>query len=358
MKILDRYILKQFVFNLFFCFLAFSVLFIVVDLIEKIDKFIDRDVSYAIIFKFYLYSIPHIFVWSLPVAILLASMFSFGQMAHYNEITVIKASGISLYRIMLAPLVASMIISIFSFYLSETIVPLSNRIRLDLKRVYLERRKPSIQQHRNNIYLRSGMDTRIVIGYFDGSQNTAHKVTVQKIQDNSILERYDAEKMVWEENNWFLKNGTARIFESNGEVLNQFKKIKREDFTFNPEDLIKVQKRPEELNFQELMEFVHKLRTTGGEVNKWLVELHLKIAFPFANFIIVLFGIPLASNKRRSGAAVSFALSFLICFIYIGFIQVGKAIGYQGLLPPMLAAWISNLVFGVLALVLLIRVRK
>ena len=83
----------------------------------------------------------------------------------------------------------------------------------------------------------------------------------------------------------------------------------------------------------------------GSEARKWIVELYLKISYPFANFIIVLFGAPLAARKRRGGNAVGIGISLLVCFIYYFFVHTGRVIGHQGTFPPLFAAWLGNIIF-------------
>ena len=97
---------------------------------------------------------------------------------------------------------------------------------------------------------------------------------------------------------------------------------------------------------------------SGGDPDRWLVDLYLKIAFPFANFIIVLFGASLSSRKTRSGPAISFGISLLICFLYFGIIKTGQALGHNGTLSPMLAAWIGNIIFGSAAVFIFFRMSK
>ncbi|MDW7681345.1 MAG: LptF/LptG family permease, partial [bacterium] len=124
---------------------------------------------------------------------------------------------------------------------------------------------------------------------------------------------------------------------------------------FKPNDIARVQKKAEEMSYWELNKFIQEIRRTGGKADRWLVELHLKIAFPFANLIIILFGASLASRKTRSGTAVSFGVSLFICFLYFGFIKVGQSLGHNGSLHPLLAAWIGNIVFGSGGLYLLLK---
>jgi lipopolysaccharide export system permease protein len=107
----------------------------------------------------------------------------------------------------------------------------------------------------------------------------------------------------------------------------------------------------------ELREFIEEVKRGGGNPDRWTTDLYLKFAFPFANFIIVLIGASLAANKRRSGAAVGFGISVLVCFLYFGLIKMGQSLGYTGTVPPVVAAWFGNFVFFVVGLTMLLRTR-
>ena len=125
-----------------------------------------------------------------------------------------------------------------------------------------------------------------------------------------------------------------------------------------PEDFIRGQKRPEEMSYGELDQLIQNVERGGGDVQGYLVDLNLKIAFPSAGLIIVLLGGALASHLRRGGVAVGFALSIGICFVYWGLLRFTQAFGHAGLLDPMAAAWGANALFCLLALILLVRAPK
>ena len=153
-------------------------------------------------------------------------------------------------------------------------------------------------------------------------------------------------------------NGIIRIFTNNKESVETFDRIEQPNFQFKPDELSRAQKKTEEMSYWELKQFIENIKRNGGNPNRWLVDLYLKIAFPFANFIIVLFGAPLASRKTRSGPTISFGISLFICFLYFGIIKIGQTFGHNGTLSPLLSAWLGNIIFGVAALAILFKMRK
>ena len=134
--------------------------------------------------------------------------------------------------------------------------------------------------------------------------------------------------------------------------------MEQDGWSETPEDFMRGQKRPEEMSYGELDQLIQNVRRGGGDVQGYLVDLNLKIAFPSAGLIIVLLGGALASHLRRGGVAVGFALSIGICFFYWGLLRFAQAFGHAGLLPPMAAAWGANALFCLLALILLVRAPK
>lgn len=355
MKILDKYILQKFIGTLLFALVAFTVIFIIIDLVGFLDKFIDRKVSFMIVVKYYIFYLPYIIVLTLPVATLLASLFSIGQLARYNELVAMQAAGLSNYRILSSLLVFGILLSLLVMYAGERFVPYSNQKKKELYQTYVDKvgKRPKAQT--KDISLQIEENRWLLIGFFDAENKTAFKVSIQRYAENYLIERLDAPQMSWENDKWILKNGYVRTFEDNIEHAHGFSELPLEDIRFLPDDLARVQKKAEEMSYWELKRFIDEVRRTGGKPDRWLVDLYLKISFPFANLIIILFGAPLAARKTRSGTAISFGISLFICFLYFGLIKVGQSLGHNETLHPMLAAWLGNIFFGIGAIYVLVR---
>ncbi|NOZ57390.1 MAG: LPS export ABC transporter permease LptG [Calditrichaeota bacterium] len=358
MKILDRYILRRFLSAVFFALIAFTVIFVVVDLIENLDRFIDHQVPRHVVAAYYLYYLPYIMTLILPVAMLLASLFSIGQMARFNELIAIRSSGVSIYRILAPVFIAAFFVSLADYYFSETVVPITNDHKFQIKRTYLDRVPRSVQIRRANVYIQDTSDRRIFIGFFDPREKTGHNVSIQQYKGSRMVKRWDARRLVWEDSSWVLEAGYLRDFEAKGEQAQPFDSIRFAGLNFRPADLASVQKPPEEMSYRELKLFIREVKRNGGNPRQWLVDLYMKIAFPFSNLIIVMFGAPLASTKRRSGAMVGFGISLAICFLYFGIIRIGQSLGHNGRLAPWLGAWLGNLLFGSVAVYLLYRAER
>jgi lipopolysaccharide export system permease protein len=345
MNLLDKYIIKKLLLNILFGISAFITIFLVIDIVENIDKFIDKQATTSIIALYYLYFIPHIISLTLPITMLLATLFSVGNMTKHNEVVAQKSAGVSLYRIFSPLFIFAFIISILSGLFSETIVPWASQRKHDIYRYDIKKNPKNIGKNRNNIYIQDSENRKTSVGFFNGIKNEAQRVSLFYFNGPILQKRIDAKTMTWQDQKWVLKNVVERRFENSNEEIVNYPKLAITNLRFKPENLLELQKKPEEMSYPELDKFIDEMHAIGSEAKKWIVELYLKISYPFANIIIVLFGAPLAAIKRRSGNAVGIGVSLLVCFIYYFFVHTGRVLGHQGSLPPLLAAWLGNIIF-------------
>jgi lipopolysaccharide export system permease protein len=358
MKILDRYVGGRFLSAAVFSVLAFLIIFVVVDVIERLDTFIDKHVPALTIVQYYVLYAPYIIILTLPVAMLLASLFSVSSLSRHQELTAMKAAGLSLYRILLPLFILAFLVSLLCMLLGEYLIPYTNEKKGLLWSTEIRKRSPQMGLIQRDVYLQGSAGLIYYLREFDGRQLIGKDVLIQKYEDGHLISRIDARQMVWTDSTWVFRDGLIRRFSGEEEIVEPFVEIRRPDLEERPEDFLRRQKDPEEMNYRELSRYIHRVERSGGETQREQVDLYLKIAFPFASFIIVLFGAPLASSPRRSGAAVSFGISLFICFIYYSFLRLGQALGYKGTLPPALSAWMGNIVFGIAGAVVLWKAKK
>ncbi|UCB53429.1 MAG: LptF/LptG family permease [Candidatus Zixiibacteriota bacterium] len=387
MRILDRYLIRQFCSALIFSLIAFWVIFLVVDLVEHVDKYIDKQASIFLVIKYYVYYTPYIVVLSLPVAMLLACLFSLGQLAKHNELTAMKSTGISLYRILLPLFVLSFLISIFVIGFGGSIVPLTYQKMMYVKTVEIEKGRQQTNMIMSNLFIQ-GEDGRIFhLATYDTKTKIGSDALVQRFEENRLKEEIRAKRVRWENNGWVFEDGVERIFSessvesespqalnkigsdsfphdsvhrnlSEAEEYRPFDRLFRLDLKIEPEALTRRKKKSDEMGYFELADYVKLKKRSGQLVAKETTDLHLKIAFPFVNFIIVLFGAPLAANPKRSGLAIGFAVSLFISFVYYTLIRMSQSFGYSERLPPLLAAWAANILFAILGTILLLKSKK
>lgn len=357
-SILERYITREYLRFFLLAMLGFTSIVLLMDSFEKIDTFIDYDATWRQITNYYLHSLPYKLVLVTPVGLLLATFLSVGMMARNHELTVMKATGLSLYRLLLPIYIVSLTVAGCSFLLSDYIMP---GAQVRAREIYDSEIKGHTTRDlgsRVNVnYI--GQDNRFyLIGRYDVPRQTMLRLSIQEFQGNRLVRRYDARKAVYFENAWVLEDGVERTFGPDGEETLESFTRKPLDLPEVPEDFAKPVARPEEMSFPQLQAYTKRLGQSGGRTESFRTDLHLRIAFPFANFIIVLIGSTLAVQLRRGGVALGFGISLSLAFFYWSLIRTGQVLGHTGTLPPVLAAWLGNLVFLALGLFLLIRTNK
>lgn len=368
MGILDRYVIGQYLKALLFGLLAFSVIFILVDMIENLDDFIDQNVPTHVIGLYYVYFLPRIFSLMVPVAMLLSALFVVGRMSNNNETTIIKCAGRSLYRFMVPLLVIGVLVSGVMLGFDGWLVPRINASRLNLEREFLKKHLEA--GGRYNMFFQESGNRIISVEYYDQASATARRARVQTFDANDptvLRERIDAERMEWREQpgEWVLMGGLKRSFPGDStEAVQRTERIERIDsvrlgrLLLTPEIIVRMQQKPEELGLEDFREYIERQRLAGSDIARLLVDYHGKIAFPFASLIVVFFGVPFASVKRRSGLAVQFGISIFLLFVYMVSQKLSQIFGYNGNIHPVLAAWLPNLLFIAAGVLIMARVRK
>lgn len=358
MRILDRYLLREFITYLGLGLLGFICIFSVVDVIDKIDVFLDHHAPGALIARYYLYRTPEVVVQVLPVALLLATFLALGQLNKYGELTAMRSGGLSLMRI-LAPvfLVAGGSVLV-SLALGELVVPVVNRERDRIYEEQIQRLSKGPATERVDVtYLGSGGRIYFMRLYVV-PERRMHEVSVQQFRRGKLVMRIDAAEASWDGRRWVFSSGYLRTFREDEERARPFDRIAVPGIAEPPENFARESWRPDQMNFFDLRAHIVKLRASGARVANYLVDLHMKLAFPLINLIIIMIGAPVATRLRATSAALGFGLSVTISFAYYAFMQSGKALGHNGALPPYLAAWLGDIVFGGVGVVMLAKAQR
>ena len=360
MKILDRYLIKQFLLMILFGLLTFTLIFVVIDMMEKLDDFIDQNVPTHLIIQYYLVFTPEIIRLITPIAVLLACLFTACKMANLNELTAIKAGGISLYRFMAPFLITSILISVFSIYFGGYLVPMANKHRIYIERNYM---KKDVVYFGSNIFFQDSKTRIVSISYFDLGSGMADNVSIQEFNPNDktkLVMRTDALRMHYDSTkaSWQLMNGITRTFSDSTESDQTFAVKDYKGLNFKPDEVVKKQRKLEEMTLADLQNFAEDQYRTGNDPTSTMIEYHSRIAFAFSIIIVVLFGLPISANRRRGSLAIQFGINLLITFLYLVFMKVSQAFGKSGVLNPLLTAWFANFIFLIAALYNLRRVQK
>ncbi len=375
MRIISRYVLKEFNTYLWYIVIAFVIIFVLVDSVEHIDEFIDDKVSAGLIVLYYAFYLPYIVVLTLPVSMLLATMFSLGRLGGDNELTALKSSGVSLYRILMPLYIFSLFMGALVLVFTEVVVPRTNLYREDIRNLGNEFRfSLSINREfdRNRIFLINN-DGRIIYarGFNTRTQtasgvfiieplHTGTRDAVDEYDRVGIASRIDARFMVYDERRggWVLQDVVERRFTEEGEVLDRHGSLPAPSIVRKPSDFARIELEPEEMNYFQLKDYIREVREKGGDASEWLVDLYLKIAFPFVSFVIVFFGAPMAAGAPNRGKTAAFGIALVIAFVYYALINASQVLGRNGALDPVTAAWLPNGLFFAVGVFFLVRAKK
>jgi lipopolysaccharide export system permease protein len=173
-----------------------------------------------------------------------------------------------------------------------------------------------------------------------------------------LTSRIDADSMVYANGKWEFRNVTERTFLSEGVKLVRYPSLPAPFINRKPSDFAEINLKPESMNFMQLRNYIRGIREKGGDASEWLVDLYMKISFPFVSFVIVFFGAPMVAGSMGRGKAASFGIALMISFVFYAFINGFQVLGRTGTVNPLLAAWISNIFFFVIGIFIHVRASK
>lgn len=357
MRILDRYVLRQFLKIFFFCVLGVPFLFIVIDLTDNLDTFLAEGATKGEVALHYVYQLPYQALLAFPIASLLAAVFTVSSMTRHFEITAAKAGGVSFYRLAIPLLLASLGISGVALFLTE-VVPTTNR----MAEAVMGGDETRTQTIRSSFVYRADQGRVYRARRLDARRGRLTDVRVEREGSGSAYPTYSifAPAAEWDSASraWVLQDGRIWFFPDRGRSVSfRFDELRQRQFRETPEQLLADPKEPEEMRYGELGRFIEAIKRSGGTARKLEVERALKISFPFACFIIVLFGTPLAHTTRKGGPTLSIGIALAVTIFFLMLIRIAQGLGAGGVVPPQVAAWLPNLLFLTAGLVLLSRVR-
>jgi lipopolysaccharide export system permease protein len=359
MKLVDKYITKEFLRGFFISLVGLLAVYIIVDIFEQISKFVDYNVSTTFIILYYIYQIPWIIGTTLsPIACILGCFLSVGNLSKHFELAAFRFSGMSFYRLCRSPVIIGIVLSIMILGMNEFISPIGCQKKIELERKYLRKRPSHSITIGKEIYY-SGENSKFYhIKFIDSRKGIIKGFTIYEFSpDYTLKKRTDAPHGRWRDGKWELFNGTQKIFsprlfrEINFDTLILHLKEK-------PQDFLRERKKPMAMGFFEFKEYIHKLRCSGEDITKPLVDLYLRISFPFMNLIVILLGFPIASKVRNIGFIIGFGVALFVSFIYWGLMQIAKAFGHAEILSPLFASILPNFAFLMVTLFLIWKFRK
>ena len=357
-RTLDRYVVRDWLRVFLVTLLGFPILVIVIDLTDKLDRYMGRGIAPQVVAYSYVFDLPEKMFLVLPVAVLFATVFTVGTLGRHSELTAAKASGISFHRIVRPLFIAAGAAFVAGLLLGE-IAPAATAHRMELLGEKAQRATSS----RYNFVYRADRGWVYAIRSLELRTKEMTDLVLEREGASAAYPTIvvAAPRAVYSDTGprpprWRLHRGALRYLAGNepaGEVAFVFDSLESRTLVERPVDLLAEPKTPEEMRYAELRRYIDALARSGSNAKKLQVDLALKIAIPFICLLIALFGAPLAISTPKSGAAWGVAASLATTFIVLLMFQLAKAIGAGGVLPPLLAAWAPNILVAVAAVYLL-----
>ena len=358
MRILDRYLVNRFVNALLYCLCLFMVLFIVIDVFNNLDEFLKSGVNFRIIATYYLYSVPVILVQVVPMAVLVSILYVLSGLSRHNEVTAMKASGVSSFHILAPYLFIGAVISFGVFLLSEQVVPRASVTSTSIMEGLIERGKKNLSERTiQNATLFTKGNLMVYAREYSLATDTLHDVVLFEDDPHRLLQtKIAAKKAVYHNGQWTFYETIGYHTDRRGELEGEprFSDSMVIDLGAKPVDFLRESLQIEFMSTKQLDEYIGHMRGVSSKlVQKMLVDLHYKIAFPFVSFVVILIGAPLAMRSDRGGALLGIGTSVAIVILYYGINSMVLAFGKGGHLPPVFSAWFSNLFFAGVGLYLI-----
>ncbi len=354
MKVLNAYILREFLKILAITVISFISIYLIVDIFELVDDFIEKGVPLSISARFFIYKLPAILYQISPIAVLMATIITIGILSKHSEITAIKASGISVFRCILPIVWCGLIFSLINIFVNEAIAPLTNREMNEIKSTWLETGKA-------NTFNREGLWYRYPGGIYNIRLLDRKKNIIQGLSIYEVDRSFTPVKKIYSDRvektdiGWEITSGTVSTFGQDGTAeTNTISRLPLREISEDLENIGSSETHPEEMSFMELYRYVKRLRESGFDAGRYTVDLHNKLSFPMVNLIMVLIGIPFSlKGERRGGLALGVVATILIGFSYWLVFAVNTSLGHSGIFPPVFAAWFTDIIFCSVGLLML-----
>jgi len=356
-KLIDRYIANEFWQPLLFGIGIVTGVWFGADQLKTIFNLIMRaGVPINMAFTILGLHLPEIIVMTIPIGVLLGTLLVFNRLSSDSEIIAMRTSGVSFYRIMVAPLLFGLLTSVASFGVNELVVPAANRTSKKLEFLALYKSElPSGQA--NFTYMERGKDLNLNRVFYIGLCNgkNLYNVIILDFTRDKLVQIISAANGVWNHGEWILSEGRTYVLAGDSDITRilQFKKLTLPGIQ-NVQKVMETGKiNPKEMNMWELGNYINLLKESNAVSNDLLVRYYQKFSQPLACLIVALAGAPLGLLARRSRSNLGLIYSAVVVFIYYVLQSTSGALGEAGRIPPMMAAWMPNLFVGSLGLIIL-----
>ena len=328
----------------------------VIDLTEKMEKYARNHLDAATVFGYYLDFLPWVMGLITPITVFIAIIYVTSRMAGQTEIIAILGSGVSFRRFLAPYFVASVLIGTISFVLNGYVIPNATKSRLAFELQYFNNR---YFFEARNIHLQVAPSVYLFIQNYNNVNNVGYQFSLERFDENQMMEKLTADNIQWDSlkqkwtlKYWKLKN-VNEIFTGSGkrDLVSLEKSGEALDtaLAITPKDFEAQERSYDGMTMPELDEHIAKMKFRGATgVQMYEMEKLVRYASPFTTFVLVFMGVIVSSRKSRGGTGLQIALGFVLAFIFILFFMLSRTFAEAGQIPPIVAAWIPNVIFGVI----------
>jgi lipopolysaccharide export system permease protein len=363
-KILDVYILKKFLGTFVFTMLVITIIAVVIDTSEKADDFVRSGLTgWQLVTNYYIGFIPFIMSMIFPLMVFIAIIYFSSKMAGKSEFIAILAGGVRYNRMLRPYLIGAIFLSVIFWLASQYWVPRANEIRTNFQTVYVDRNSSyngDPTKNTNNFYLRVDPNTFVGFRYYDTANKTASSFFLQKLHGNTVYYTARADNMRWDprKKDWKLTGVVERTITGEQETLKKLDTL-HNNLNVQPKELRRDDYLKDQLTTPELHQFIHMEEVRGSEgLNTFKVELYHRDATPFSVIIMSMIGAVIATRKIRGGSGLHLAVGIVMAAIFVVMDKFAVTFSTKGELPPLLAAWLPNIIFTGVAWVFYVKTPK
>jgi len=351
---IDWYILRKFVVTFLFCMILFTLIAVAVDTSEKTDDFVKTGLSsWQIIRQYYFGFIP--FIWGLlfPLFVFIAVIFFTSRMATRSEIIAILASGTSYNRLLKPYIVGGILFAVILWLGNSYVIPRANKIKSSFQTTYFDKGNQQSRSSNcwNCYYLRIDSNTYIGLKYYDTTSKSSSSFFMERVQGNKVVFNLRSNSIRWDTavRKWKIYNVTERRVSGMKEEIKQYTDSSI-NISLKPEELRKDEYMKDKLTTPELVAFIQREEMRGREgLNPLKVEQYRRTATPATVLLLTLIGVVIASRKTRGGSGMHLALGIVIAAIFIISDRFSTVFAIKSNFPPLIAAWLPNVIFSFVA---------
>ncbi|OGS32378.1 MAG: hypothetical protein A2474_04405 [Elusimicrobia bacterium RIFOXYC2_FULL_34_12] len=357
MKIIDKYLSKTFLKSLMIATIVFLTIICITYIFDRIDVVFRNKAPIPVFLVSLLYSLPSWISLIFPVAALLATLFSIGELSRNNEISALRTSGMSILTISKPIIIIGLLLTFFFIFFNNTILIKSNRIFNKIWSYEISKHKEKTNKEEFNI-VQIEKDSIFSARIIDGENQKITGLILLKFDDKlNIISKITSKHAIWKDG--YLELNNASIGNLNEKVF-EIKKYASAKIQFEkkPSEFINIKKNPNEMSYKEISSLISRLNKSGIPSHQETLHKYSKIAKPFAILIMVVLGIPFAIKTAKTAKIFSFTISIFTGFVYWGMVSIGFALGMNNTLNPFFAAWIPNIIFLILASYLIHKTEK